>query len=290
MLAEKVYGGGDNVVPALREALLKAGFVLRGRDGNLIQTPHGQGPPLHFWEVDVMAQLAHNGMSVPFADLARLLTKIMPEPAHLHLADQLLDDIRAQAHGSEPAPRFWANFIIELGRHASEPYDLLKPVNPNTIRFDAIQTVFVLQRLTNDLRSLANRIRRQPEAPHGAAASTMSSIFQQIEVAAGPGWLRPGVLNQPPQLAQATSPPTPSSRPTLPGCTWEGDLAPMPDEVALFFTTLSDTLRDYLEKSGMSALKKYGTFLARANIILAYTKMIWTYAAFDVDINMTNPP
>src|SRR6185503_1948693 len=67
------------------------------------------------------------------------------------LADAILDAVRKGAKSNHAAVRFWARFIVELGKDSNAPYDLLNRVDPAKVRLDAIQVALILSRLTGDL-------------------------------------------------------------------------------------------------------------------------------------------
>jgi len=75
----------------------------------------------------------------------------------------------------------------------------------------------------------------------------------------------------------------------LPDCTWEDGLRFTADEIAVGYGFGMDKLLEYVAdhaKSGTSAAGKYASFLSKSNVILAYAKLVISYATLDVKIEM----
>ena len=63
--------------------------------------------------------------------------------------------------------RFWAQFVVALGKESVAPYDLLGQVDPAKTRLDAVQVAFILSRLSGDFAVIEKRTaRHHPRLPH----------------------------------------------------------------------------------------------------------------------------
>jgi hypothetical protein len=170
-LAKAVTKGDDTSTAALYAAVLAAGYVVRDSDGSVLQTTDkGQGLTLQSWEVAAAAKLYGEDYGVTLGHLSESFTRTVPQLKDVPLADGLLEGIRAGAKSNQPAVRFWARFIVELGKLSPAPYDLLGRVDPAKIRLDAIQVALILTRLSGDIAAIEKRNR--PSNGHHAASRT----------------------------------------------------------------------------------------------------------------------
>lgn len=63
--------------------------------------------------------------------------------------------------------RFWAQFVVALGKESVARYDLLGQVDPAKTRLDAVQVAFILSRLSGDFAVIEKRTaRHHPRLPH----------------------------------------------------------------------------------------------------------------------------
>ncbi len=112
----------------------------------------GQGILIDAWEAAAIAKLLGDGMHIRLTDLGTAFARTMPPLKDAPVATLLLQGLRTAAQGTQPAMRFWADFIAELGRKAASPYDLLAPdVDPAKVELDAMQVSLILRRLAADL-------------------------------------------------------------------------------------------------------------------------------------------
>ena len=152
LLARQVAKGDDQSVPALLTAIMTAGFGIRDTDGGVTQTVQpGQGLIFDAWEVASMAKMYGERRTVELSYLAESIT-LIPELKQAPLEKIIVDGLRKHSSGQNAELRFWARFIVELGKRAPQPYDLLRDKN---IRLDAIQTALILRRVLGDLYTLA---------------------------------------------------------------------------------------------------------------------------------------
>ncbi|HVF26613.1 MAG TPA: hypothetical protein VM943_00135 [Pyrinomonadaceae bacterium] len=285
-LAKQVAVGDEQSVPALLTAILTAGFALRDRDGVLLQTVQpGQGLAFDAWEVAAMAKMYGEGRSVQLVYLTDGL-KAIPELKGMPLDSMLLEGIRKHTQGEQPLLRFWARFIVELGRQQKNSYDMLRAADPRSVRLDAIQAALILRRLVGDLYAAGGD--KQASDMRGGRKTHVADI---VTVA---GW------RQSPRFARAAL--------------WESSFAP--SSKARTVDTIetahnekpcagmgSDPIQDLLATELTSAWGRFfgdiklgkgdtklGNVVNVANIILAYAKFIATYAALETEITVENPP
>lgn len=156
-LARAVSKGDSSSTPALYAALLASGYSVRERDGAVLQTTErGQGLAFEWWEVAAISKLYGEGYGAGLSHLSDSFTRNVAELRGVALAVELLEGVRRAAQSDHPAQRFWGRFIVELGRHSNEPYDLLGQVDPPRVRLDAVQIALILSRLAADF-ALAGR-------------------------------------------------------------------------------------------------------------------------------------
>ncbi|HEX6043193.1 MAG TPA: hypothetical protein VFZ22_01790 [Pyrinomonadaceae bacterium] len=159
-LAKAVTKGDDSSTAAWYAAILAAGYGVRDSDGSVMQTvENGQGLIMQSWEVTAAAKLYGDDYGVTLAHLSESFTRTVPQLKDVALADGLLEGIRAGAKSNHPAVRFWAKFIVEMGKLSAAPYDLLGRVDPAQIRLDAVQVTLILSRFTGDLAAIDKRNR-----------------------------------------------------------------------------------------------------------------------------------
>ena len=157
-LAQIVAAGGPTALPALLAALQKSGITVYGPDDAVAVAAEGpdQGLSFESWEVRAMlGVIGRKHASLPLTTFAAGLVSELPELRDQPVARLLARDIIVQAHASDAPTRFWARFIIELGKqpHRYKPYDLQADVA--NVSLDAIQLSLITQRLAADLTTVA---------------------------------------------------------------------------------------------------------------------------------------
>ncbi|HEU4715152.1 MAG TPA: hypothetical protein VFS76_26625 [Pyrinomonadaceae bacterium] len=151
-LAKAVATGDESATASLYAAILAAGYGVRDTDKSVMQTTeHGQGLIFESAEVAAMSKLYGEDYGVTLDHLAQSFTRSVPQFKDLPLANKLLEGIRNAAKSNHAATRFWAQFIIELGKNSAIPYDLSLQVDATKTRLDAIQVALIMSRLTGDL-------------------------------------------------------------------------------------------------------------------------------------------
>ena len=154
-LAKVVMAEDEQSTAALLTAVQMSGFGVRADDGSLAyeSVKPGQGIVIDAWEVAALAKLFGDGMHIKLTDLSGAFASTFPPLKNAPVARLFVDGLRGAAQGSQPAMRFWADFIAELGRQSGQHYDLLASyVDTEKVDLDAIQMSLILRRLAADLR------------------------------------------------------------------------------------------------------------------------------------------
>lgn len=278
-LAREVLAGGDVRLPALVSAIQISGIAVRGADDGLAVQPATpwQGMIYEAWELVMIVNLLNqeNHVTIGLTDLTEILSKSIPELQGVPLAQLFLEDIRTYAKEEDSPKRFWALFITELGRQATfhEPYDLLGEMDPAKVQLDGVQTSLILRQLATDLLIYAGR------------ESSGSRDNQNP-----PGLIEPLVQ---PAYAESNLP-----------CTLESkdrtilDLGAFGTKVGLTGIGVGDIrwkgVISYLEKErtsgALSGVDRFKLGTGIASIVATYVKLIYTYAALEVETSMESPP
>jgi hypothetical protein len=276
-LAKQVSARDERSVPALLSAILTAGIGLRDRDGSVLQTVEpGQGLVFDAWEVAAMAKMYGEGRSVPLVYLTDGL-KFIPDLKDTPLDSIILDGIRTRAESKDPLMRFWARFIVELGRQQEKPYDLLASADSKSVQLDAVQSALILRRLVGDSysagqKSGADKTTRTGWNGRPAQGATLLRLvsFMPQEV---------GSARDP--FISISSHSFATRQPAVGGpCEGLGG-DPIQDVLATELTGVWENL---------FGNTRVGRAVGIANVVLAYAKFIATYAALETKITVANPP
>jgi len=250
-LAKAVSLRDESSTAALYAAVLAAGFAVRGEDGALMQTiDPGQGLTFDAWELAAAAKMYGERRDVDLTYLTDGL-KLIPELKQVALERVLLEGIRAHAQSDNPLRRFLACFIVELGRHAERPYDILKGADPKAVRLDAVQAALILRRLYGDVYAIGQR---GNEAARMHGARFLHASYARVDVAGQGGQQQP--------------------------CGGVGSET-VHDVMALGLTQFWGNL---------FGGTKVGKVANVANIILAYAQLVATYAALETEITIEGEP
>ena len=289
-LARAVIKADSSSTAALYAAVLAAGFGVRDRDGSVLQTVQpGQGLAFRAGEVAALAKMYGEGRMVELAYLCDGL-KSIPELKQAPLEKILLDGIRKHAQDGNSPLRFWARFIVELGRQRNEPSDMLSTADSKNVRLDAIQAALILRRLAGDFYGFAQRekqasawLEAQPvqRAPARQTTPRLNPLFVRAALHDGAS----------PRLVSAIA--AEAAQPIQRGgpCAelGAGDAATVLDAGAVIITTGWDKLLDYLRAQSLFA-ERYAKFVKTFNILSAYAQFIMTYAMLETEISVNDPP
>jgi hypothetical protein len=165
----------------LRAASLGAGYSLRSDEGELTTSTvtSAQGTAMHAWDLEVAQSGLVSGARVSLTGLADALGATVPQADVQQIARLLVASVRAAADSDRLATRMWARMIVERGRLAFAPYDLLSDaLDLGAVQFDALQFAWIIQQLATELRLRADA---QP-----AAASVLPKDRARIAATSAP--------------------------------------------------------------------------------------------------------
>ena len=289
-LAKRVMAEDEQSTAALLTALQMSGFSVRGDDGSVAfeSVKPGQGITIDAWEVAALAKLIGDGMQIRLTALSNSFASTVPSLKGAPVADLLLSGLRGAAQGNQPAMRFWADFIVELGRRSATPYDLLaSDLDTAKVDLDAVQVSLILRRLVADMMVLQrNKTHKAEFAPAWEVAST-SSRWKSVPYKFDGGTIRDAVWR-------------PGRRPHL-QFVQEGGGSKLPcslkelesqilDVTAYSYMKGFDKMLEYMSEHGMEGAESYGKAASGINAILALIKLLAYYACMETDITMSGEP
>ncbi|MBL9214658.1 MAG: hypothetical protein JNG83_04195 [Opitutaceae bacterium] len=130
VLARKYLEGGEGSRAALLEALQHMGWSVRNAKGGVIQpAPAGAdtGLAMRDYELEELLWKPAEQPAVRLISVAQALAVPFEGADPEALAQDLVETIRLSAESPQPQQRFWARFIIALGRVSPANYDLGNP-------------------------------------------------------------------------------------------------------------------------------------------------------------------
>jgi hypothetical protein len=294
-LAKRVIAEDEQSTAALLTAVQMSGFSVRADDGSLAyeSVKPGQGIVIDAWEVAALSKLfGEGGMPIKLSDLSNAFASTFPPLKNAPVAKLFVDGIRGAAQGNQPAMRFWADFIAELGRQSPQHYDLLAPsVDAGKVDLDVIQVSLILRRLAVDImiqeRSKNQKGELAPVPMLDSTSARWEHASYQLED------------ETPPHVLDAVWHPERgprlvfvqegggSSRP----CTISELGNQIMDSSAYISGKVFDAVLEYLEHAGVEGAGKYGAATSKANAVLALIKLLVYYACLETEITISgNPP
>lgn len=158
-LARELVKYDEDKLPLLMTTLQRAGFfIINEKNKVLYQPTTGQGMGLAFYDHEVagMYKLSRRGIVSSYAKIAAKMGRDTPEFPPTRIQTLLIDDLRIAANSTNKEVRFWARLIVELGRNAATPVDLL--ANPSAdAPISIIQASLIERRLIGDIIAFAER-------------------------------------------------------------------------------------------------------------------------------------
>ena len=289
-LAKRVVAADENSTAALLTAVQMSGFSVRADDGMLAyeSVKPGQGIIIDAWEVAALAKLFGDGMQVKLTDLGNAFASILPSLKKASVDKLFLEGLRAAAQGNQPAKRFWADFIAELGRQSRQHYDLLAPdVDTGKVDLDVIQMSMILRRLAADLmiqeRNNSQKGQWAPVREWDWTSAPWQPASYKFEAGPRP-FLRDAVWHpeRGPRLVLVQE----GGGSNLP-CTLTEFANQLMDSYAYVSGKTFDALLEQVEREGA---EKYGAATSKANAVLALIKLIAYYACMETDVTMSGEP
>lgn len=130
VLARKYLEGGDEGRAALLEALQRMGWGVRNAKGVMLNAPPAgtdTGLAMRDYELEELLWNPSEQVSIRFISAAQALAVPFEDADAEELAQDLVETIRKSAESGQAQKRFWARFIVALGRVSPANYDLLAP-------------------------------------------------------------------------------------------------------------------------------------------------------------------
>jgi hypothetical protein len=160
LLAKMTAAGDERSMSAVVAALLEMGFAIEKPDGKRQKTTGAQGISIPEWQIAGAAKLYGQENAFGLDVFESALKRTVPQFKNVKLAQLLLEDIRLSLKSNVPSTRFWANYIVGLGKNQAKPYDLTNAaIDPNEVRIDPLQNLLILTRLAGDLSPLDKKLR-----------------------------------------------------------------------------------------------------------------------------------
>lgn len=152
LLARRYMQGGEDGRQALYEALDLMGWSVRDVKNRVLRAPPAganTGLAMRDHELEELFINPAEQPTVRFISVAQALAVPFEDADPEELAQDLLETIRTSAESSQPQQRFWARFIVALGRVSQANYDLMgaAPVplmQPDPSRLKALEKAGVV--------------------------------------------------------------------------------------------------------------------------------------------------
>ena len=156
-LAAAVARRDGNSLAALLAALSASGISIQRTDGNDILEAADRNHAIIMpeWQVAAMAKQYAGGIALPLLTASQIVQEAFPGTQAEEIGRLILRDINKATNNRNPSVRFWARFIVELGRHS--PHDvehssaLKSDSDTARVQLDAIQFNLVITRVAADL-------------------------------------------------------------------------------------------------------------------------------------------
>lgn len=169
-MAKRLANFDEDRLPLLITMLQRAGFFIINNERKTIYQPTtGSGMGLAFFDFEVagMYKMSRRGAATSIDQIAAQIGKNSPELPPARIADLMVEDIRATANSKNSQARFWARLIIEMGRNAPTPHDLMTG-DAKRAPLNIIQASLWERRMIGDIVALAMRSAvRDPFKPQG---------------------------------------------------------------------------------------------------------------------------
>lgn len=274
-LAEMVAAGDDNSTAALITAFKTAGYGLRDKEGNVsFNQENWMGIAIDQWQIAATSKLYGNGYGVGLGKFGDGLSILAPQWKKETNVQNLVESIRNASFSSNLSVRFWANFIIEMGKNAQVPFDLRNDEDVKHARLDAVQLSLILSRLSADVYYLS----KNPTRRRAQIESPKQDYFINASY-------RNDLNVQKTTLATTNFAPGRAADDPVAPCTMSENDALTLDMQATGASIVYEEFLKLLEAKG-DITKTPGQVLGAANAALILLKVIMTYSALEAEIKM----
>ncbi len=253
-MADRLGSEGD--ATSVQQAIALAGFDQVDKNGTVIflAAKPRQGIAFEQGDATIIAAALRQGPVLSIDDLvggwaAMALGRNAPDVVRRAKVDAMRAALVADkgAASTLATSRFWAQLIVQLGRTALVPYDLLDPAVPGDALLDPVQAAFLIYRFQAELWAVGRAAAGRP------AASPLLS-----------------------KMPSAVTTPRP--------CTMTDTEGTIMDGSALVTTQLQGKLIEEAGKTIPEA-EKFSKFTEQANAALLVAKVLWTFLAFEVHVS-----
>jgi hypothetical protein len=127
ILARKYLEGGEESRAAILQALQYMGWSVRNAQGAPLKTPAAgtdTGLAMRDYELEELLWKPSEQPSIRLISFAQALAVPFEDADPEELAQDMVESLRKSAESEQPQQRFWARFIVALGRVSPANYDL----------------------------------------------------------------------------------------------------------------------------------------------------------------------
>ncbi|CAN5597451.1 hypothetical protein BH10ACI3_BH10ACI3_20220 [soil metagenome] len=262
-MAKEISNYDRDGLPMLITMLQRAGFfIINTQQKVLYQPTTGTGTGLAFYDFEVvgMYKLSRRGIVSSVEKMAGQIgkeAKLMPPPM---VADLMLKDLRAAAVSAKPLVRFWARLIIEFGKNAEIPVDLMTAA-PAQANLNIIQASLWERRLIGDVAAFAEKALAKARF-----APRKSNPFSIVPASYG-------FVDAPCQSGNVES------------LILDGAATVTTTAHGFFLEQIAQTL----SKAGQETMGKVATGLGAVNIALAWAKLVAAMMTLKGEIKIADP-
>lgn len=253
-LAREITDYEKDGLPILITTLQRAGFYIINKDRKILYQPtSGQGMGVAFYDFEVagMYKLSRRGIVSSIEKFATVVGKDTPDLPPSRIAELMMRDLKTAANSSNKLGRFWARLIVELGKHSSEPFDLLNTDSPK-VPLNIIQTSLWERRLIGDVIAAAQK-----------NTATLQTVSRRNEVQ----FAKTSFLIDPPCEADVE--------------------AVVVDATALGVSTVSGQIIENISKG--TRFEKFAGGLGFVNIALSWAKLVAAMTTLKGKITIADP-
>ena len=262
-MAKQISDYNKDNLPLLITMLQRAGFfIIDTQQKVLYQPTTGTGTGLAFYDFEVagMYKLSRRGAYSSVEKMAGIIGKDTPAMPPTLIANTILKDLRTAYNSPKPLVRFWARLIVEFGRNAEAPVDLLT-ASPAQASLNVIQTSLWERRLIGDMVVIAQRASTgKIFRPWGAKPFAF--------VTASYGFIK-----------------APCQTGNIEGLILDGSALAITTGHGEFMKLIESTLSE----AGKSTFGKIATNLGRVNMVLAWAKLVAAMMTLKGEIKIADP-
>ncbi len=165
ILARQYLEGGDGAHAAVSEALRRMGWSVRTHQGAVLSAPPpgaDTGLAIRDYELEELLWDPSAQPTLRLISMAQAIAVPFQGADPEELAQDIVTTLRLSARSTQPQQRFWARFIIALGRSGPANYDMLAPGASDIIPPDADRASFVAAAKTGNPFAMVAAMQSKP--------------------------------------------------------------------------------------------------------------------------------